>query len=463
MFQNPEQAVEVELPLDLTQAPTPADYASWQCELNRQKLCNVVILVYYLLILEGALRKWIAPSFEKELFFVRDPLLLYIYVFSLLNGFWPKASVLFWCGLTLAMIGFNLMIWHLDDTSLTLMAYGWRNYFAYVPLAFIIGEQFRHREWLRVVRFTVLLSIPIAMLCVLQSVSSPTAPINAGFGATSDELFVPLGVGEKVIRSCGLFTSGTGQVQFIGSLAAILLWMWSDTEVRYMFGRWALPAATVATIVMLVVGGHRAAFVLVGVVAAGGAAISGPARGARSSMRLVVGILLLAGLVFFFGKYLFQEQSRALVERSNGAAEGDSVYSYGLVNRALADFTRFIEYIPNTGYAGSGLGIAGNAGDILVGTNSVEDDWSRNIVELGPIVGLMFIAYRIAFVLVLVFGAARACRLYNDQLPGLLVGFVGITLLYGQMTGQGSVNGYTWLFAGFSLAANTNHLSRQHR
>jgi hypothetical protein len=78
---------------------------------------------------------------------------------------------------------------------------------------------------------------------------------------------------------------------------------------------------------------------------------------------------------------------------------------------------------------------------------------------LGPIIGILFILYRIAFVVALVIGAGIASRRYRDALPGLLVGFVGITLLYGQISGQGSVNGYGWIFAGMCMAANAGHLT----
>ena len=134
----------------------------------------------------------------------------------------------------------------------------------------------------------------------------------------------------------------------------------------------------------------------------------------------------------------------------------------GIVNRALSDFYRFVQFIPVAGFFGNGLGAAGNAGDTL-NLNShlkeAEDDWSRNILDLGPILGILFILYRIVFTSALVIGAAKASRRDNDTLPALLISFIGITLLYGQITGQGSVNGYAWIFVGFCLAANEGRLT----
>jgi hypothetical protein len=463
----PEQAVESDDPLGVERArPSafgPADVWQREREQTRQRLCNVIIVIYYLLIFEGVLRKWIAPSYQKELFFIRDPLVLYVYAVAIAKGFWPRRSVLFWSGLFLALLGFNLMIFHLGTGSLTIMAYGWRNYFAYLPLAFIIGEQFRYDDWLRLVRFTIVVALPIAVLCVFQSVAPVAAPINAGIGGSSDELFVPLGVAGSVVRTSGTFTSGSGHELFIGSLTAMLLWLWSNRRARSAFGKWILPATAAGTVTMLIVGGHRGAFVSALLVAVVGAAMSGVAHHpVRASAKVIVGAGLLVILALLSGKYLFNEQAEAIVTRTRGAAEGDSAYSMGLVNRALSDFVHFVEYIPETNILGSGLGIAGNAGEILGVSGragGAEDDWSRNIVDLGPIVGIVFILYRIAFVVALVIGAGIASRRYRDPLPALLVGFVGIVLLYGQISGQGSVNGYGWIFAGMCMAANAGHLT----
>jgi hypothetical protein len=38
-------------------------------------------------------------------------------------------------------------------------------------------------------------------------------------------------------------------------------------------------------------------------------------------------------------------------------------------------------------------------------------------------------------------------------LPLLLLAYVSVELLYGQITGHGTINGYAWLFMGFCLAA----------
>jgi hypothetical protein len=432
-------------------------------ERTRRSLCRVIIAIYCLLILEGVVRKWVLPSFHRPLYFIRDPLVAWIYFTAITKGFWPQRSLLLSIGLIFGLVGFVLVIFNLDSIPMLVMAYGWRNCFAYLPLAFIIGEQFCFEDWQRIVRFTVIIAIPIAVLCAIQSVSGATSAVNAGVGSGSDEMFVPLAVGGNVIRACGTFTSGTGQVQFIGSLVVILIWLWSDDDARVGFRRWLLLSAAAATATMLVVGGHRAAFLLLALIVFGGMIISGATLGLKRSLRLIVGIGAILVLVAVGSRYLFNEQATAMVERFQGVSDEDPTHTGGLGFRVVSDFYHFVDFIPIAGLAGNGLGAAGNAGDTLnlnAHIKEAEDDWSRNIMDLGPIFGTLFIVYRTILVVVLVIGAAGASRRYNDMLPALLISFIGITLLYGQITSQGSINGYGWLFAGFCMAANNGRLSR---
>ena len=61
-------------------------------------------------------------------------------------------------GYELALACDHIML--VDDGSATrvlLALYGWRSYFLYAPLAFLIGAQFRYEDVLRVARWTLVL------------------------------------------------------------------------------------------------------------------------------------------------------------------------------------------------------------------------------------------------------------------------------------------------------------------
>jgi hypothetical protein len=158
---------------------------------------------------------------------------------------------------------------------------------------------------------------------------------------------------------------------------------------------------------------------------------------------------------------VFSEAWQALMLRADAAyASESSVYAFGTLGRALSSFGTFIPLLFTTPLLGYGLGTFGNA---FVVTNSwsllpqsviVEDDWARNVAELGPIWGLLYITFRIALVLWLVRGAIAATRRSSNPMPLLFAAFCGILLLTAQITGHGTVNGFAWLYVGFCIAAN---------
>jgi len=110
---------------------------------------------------------------------------------------------------------------------------------------------------------------------------------------------------------------------------------------------------------------------------------------------------------------------------------------------------------------GYGLGLGGNASTLLgarvdghLPVSLAETDWARHIVDLGPVLGLLFVIFRIVLVAWVGVRAVAATRRGSDPLPLLLFAYVATELLQGQITGQGTINGYVWLFTGLSLAAS---------
>jgi hypothetical protein len=431
-------------------------------EVHRRRIVTLIFIVYWLLILEGTLRKWVLPQYQQELFFIRDPFVLSIYFLCIKyrilprHQFWVTAAIIWmWLG------GLLMLVQVVDGvistrTALMLSVYGWRQYFFYIPLAFVIGECFRREDLLRLTKYTLVFSIPIALLSILQGSAPANSALNAGLGDDPDDSFAPLGVALGFVRTSGTFSSNVGQVLFIGSLLAMILWVWILPRDHRPLHGLTLAGVTMAVSVNLAVSGHRAAFVLallvLGTAFAGAALLPGRYH-RRRILRMVAGLTMVAVVTM---PILFPHQLKALAVRAADAAEGDDWYSYGIMNRVLGDFTHFIGLLPDIPLLGYGLGRGGNAVTKIGITIPVaaEDDWSRNLVDLGSVLGCAFIAFRVLFVAFLLIGAIVAARRRYEPLPLLIIGFIGGVLLYGQITGQGTVNGYAWIFAGFCIVAN---------
>lgn len=421
---------------------------------------TLIFIVYFLLIFEGVFRKWILPSFQRELFFLRDPFLLAIYIRCFRYNIWPRErlwtiSALAWMWLGGALVVIQVAIGMIATrTSLLFAIYGWREYFLYIPLAFVIGECFSRNDLMRLVRYTLLLAIPIGLLVLLQCHSNAHAWINAGTSDNPANLFIPLGVALGYVRPEGTFSSVLGQALYVGSAIAMLVWVWVvPAELRPVRGAMLL-AATVGVVTCLAAGGQRMEFLFAGSIALGAlvSAAWSETYIARRTLRLTAG-LLLVGTVF--ASLLFGKQLHALGVRAAGAAEEDSTYSYGIVNRTVNDLLHFTSFLGTTPLTGYGIASTENATDTLGITTpvSVEDDLSRNVVELGPVLGLAFILFRVWLVFWLLARAVRSVNTHSDLLPLLLIAFIGPALLYTDI-GQGTENGYVWMFAGFCIAAS---------
>jgi hypothetical protein len=446
----------VEVPhcqLDATSLPLPVSVP--------RQIVNLILLVYWLLIFEGVLRKWVLPSYQRELFFIRDPFVALIYLLSLSYRVRPRASLFIIGALLMAWLAGILILSEAvsgtisNRTDLLLAAYGWREYFWNIPLTFIIGECLGRDDLRRIVKQTLLAAIPIAVLSYYQSLSQATSAFNAGLAENPENLFSPLNVSLGFMRTTGTFTSNEAQSLFIGSLIAMLLWVWILPRDRRPLKGAALIAATAAVTANLAVSGERQAFLLtlavVTTAAAGLTLLPKPAASGGALLR-TLGLIAVTVVV---GRVFFSNQLHALAVRATGPGVGDGIDLVGLVDRSVGDVTHFAELLPDTPLSGYGIGTAGNAAGIIAWQPVpwAEDDYSRNIVELGPILGLAFIIFRVCFVTWLAAGAIRAVRTRNDALALMLVGFIGVIILYNHITGQGSVNGFGWIFAGFCIAA----------
>jgi len=437
-----------------------------RAEAARRHFVAVVMLIYLLLLFEGSLRKWVAPQLSLYVFFVRDPFVVYAYLLATRHRLWPKRTPFVLVCLAFAVLGFliggaQLMVADSSATRVLLAMYGWRNYFLYAPLAFLIGAQFRYDDVLRVCRWTLLLSVPIAVLITAQFFAPLDSPINVGFAAESSLRFLGLGLTGEHTRPMGTFSSGAGQIQFVASTFAMLLGLTIAPARQRGVGLWVLLVAAGGVATCLALGGSRAALLHCALIAVIGMALAVLGRGTALKLRSVVLPLALAGLFAVLYPVVYPEGFAAFASRWDAAATTENkTFEGGVFGRALngfVDFTRLWDRAPTLGY---GLGMGGNASTTLgmkiEGSDPLslaETDWARHVVDLGPVFGTGYIVFRVLLTLWLGIVVLKATRRGAGALPLLLFAYAGYVLLMGQVTGQGAVNAYAWLFTGLCIAA----------
>ncbi len=451
---------------ETARTPAPRTRVSSR-ERSRRAVVFLTLVVYLLAIFEGVLRKWLFPGLGQYLFFVRDPFVLLAYVIATKDHLWPRKSLPLRLGLIAGVLGglvalLQLALAGFAQTDVLLAAYGWRNYFFYLPLAFLAGAQFRRADVFRLLKITLLLAAPLALLVFLQFRAPANAPINVGNAADSLSQFRGLGLDPDHTRPMGTFTSVSGEAMFLATAFAALLGVLLIPAKRRPIGGVTLLIGAIGIFSALAFSGSRYAFLHCGLAVLGAMALGLIARG--SSLRWRALILPATVVTFALVLYpiVFPAGFASISNRFSTADEFEQQQfgGGGVFKRALSGMTAFVPLVKDVPALGYGLGYGGNASTLLGTTiNGVsplelaESDWSRHIVDLGPLFGCMFIVFRIWLTCWLLQRVLRHTRRSSDPLALLLFSFLLPELLFGQVTGHGTVNVYTWLFVGLCLAS----------
>jgi hypothetical protein len=351
---------------------------------------------------------------------------------------------------------------------LPMLIYGWRQYFFYLPLPFIIAATFDRESLLRFGKHALVAVIFTAPLVLAQYASPASAVINRG---SSDDVALQFKafdlLGDR-IRPSGLFTTNVGVKELVASSAALLFAAWLTAPAQRRMSHLWLLAGAAGIAACLAVSGSRAAFAHVALVVIAAMGVGVLTRNPQVRIRALTVPLALCALGAILYPIVFPDALQTMLERVVAANASESRNSpLGFLGRVLADYIGFIYQLGDTPVLGWGLGLGGNGRTFLGDTSALpleriyaESEWTRHIVDLG-MVGVLLILYRIAAFLALLSASLRATRVSQSPFPLLLFGYAGYLLLGGQVTGQGTVGGFAWLFIGLCMAACRTSLERR--
>lgn len=406
-------------------------------------------LYFWLLMFEGALRKWLVPQLATPLLIIRDPIVIGACFLAIKAGIFPKnifTKIIIYVAFISFLGGLATVI--ISDGNLAVAIFGLRTNFLHLPLIFLIPKVFTLKDIKELGKWVLLLAAPMALLMVYQFNSLPDAFINrvAGTGE-GQQLSSALGK----IRPAGTFSFITGAAQYFSLVASFLLYGLVQTKI---YANWLLAIAGFALVSALAVSGSRTAIGSVAIVVVSlVAGLLVQPRLAVKSYRL----LILIGIISFGIRFtpFFSEGIEVLNTRVEAADAAESS-SGGIVSRFFDGFLGAFsntEQIPLFGY---GLGMGTNAGAaILTGRADkfllAEGEWPRVVLESGLLLGLLYILLRVAIVGLI----GKACinsAAKSNILPLLLFGTCAINILNGQF-GQPTTLGFAVFGGGLCLAA----------
>jgi len=404
-------------------------------------------LYFFLLIFEGALRKWVLPGLATPLLIVRDPVALWL-LFTAWQYNKLPANIYVWvmsvvCGIAI----FTAIL--AGHGSIIVAIYGARILLFHFPLIFLIGKIFDRDDVEKMARVILIMAIPMMFLIALQFYSPQSAWINRGVGGDVNGGGFSGALG--YFRPPGTFSFTTGNSQFFGFVGVVVIYFWL-AQGRINF--WLLLAATVSLMIAIPLSISRTLFfqIALSVIFA---AIAIARRPKYLGRLLIVGLGLIVILLLLSRLSVFSQATEVLTSRFVQASDSEGDLQTIFSNRYLAGLFEPFQS-PNLPFFGQGIGLGTNAGaQLLVGHSDEflisEGEWGRLIGEMGAVLGMIAIILRLGISLKLARESYKKLLL-NDFLPWMLLSISFQAVAQGQWA-QPTALGFGIVMGGLSIAS----------
>jgi hypothetical protein len=417
----------------------------------RERKIQLLLWTYFwLLIFEGALRKWIFPGLSEPLLMARDPICIAAIALGwhyLMHGINQICIVTLYAIAGLAMV-FAMLFGHKDwFTAL----FGARILFLHFPIIFLFGAVFTIDDAWKFAKALLLLSIPMTMLIAFQFSLpqdhfinvAPGGEGSAGFGGVLDKFRPP-----------GTFSFISNLSSFYGLTAAVFAgwvssgpkpvpkWIWLSAAALIF----ALPLSISRTILF------NYAIVV------GTAILASFFAGKAIKNFLLASILVAIISIVLSQTSLFNEANEVFTTRWEDAtdSEGGNRGVIGVLDvRVIGVFKDGIYHANQSSLFGRGIGLGSNVGAVRLSGDKdflvCETEWGLIIGELGLFLGTLYILFRLvlSFYLLLL-GFKNAIN--GNTLPLILSAFVLPALIIGQ-TSQSTALGFVIFSTGLLYAA----------
>ncbi|MEO6546452.1 MAG: hypothetical protein ABIN94_00570 [Ferruginibacter sp.] len=402
---------------------------------------------FVLLIIEGALRKWVLPGLSTPLLIIRDPIAAYILILA-----WSKELIVFdkyLVGMVIIGIvgvGAAMLVGH---QNLPVALFGARILVLHFPLIFVIGRVFNRDDVIKMGKFILLISIPMALLIAVQFYSPQSAFVNASVGG--DEKGAGFSGALGFFRPPGTFSFTNGTTLFFGLVSGLVIYFWLNAKT---INRLVLIGATLALLASIPLSISRS--LLFQVVLSVVFALLATSRKPKYLGRMLMAIVgAVAALAILSTTSFFQTAAQAFTNRFESANEIEGGLEGVFIDRYLGGLIGALQQSSEEPFLGYGIGMGTNVGSMLLSGKVTyliaEGEWGRLIGELGPLLGIAVIAIRMGLAFKLLIFSYKKLVL-GDLLPWMLLGFFLTNVPQGQWAQPTSL-GFSILIGGLLMAS----------
>jgi hypothetical protein len=190
---------------------------------------RALFAVFVLIVFEGALRKWVFPSAQAQIYLLKDVIIFAAYVGFVLDGRRDQPVVgdagVIKFALLLAFAFGCMEVFNSNSPSLLVGLNGLKTYFLYAPIAFLLPYAVNSRQQLlRLIRLYLVMAIPVAVLGFVQVAAGPESGLNAYVSHSEDPAaLVRFGEGYDLVRTSGTFSYISGYTAFLTFIAFLAM------------------------------------------------------------------------------------------------------------------------------------------------------------------------------------------------------------------------------------------------
>lgn len=423
-----------------------------------------VKLALVMIVVEGAIRKWVFPETQQILYFAKDGILLAAfagYLRTSRGGKLPGPRLL-WMLIGAAFVVTLLHTFNPALPSLKLGLIGLKSYVFYCVLLILVPAVWTSLEPLiQFLRRYLLLAIPTAMLAAIQFAQ----PVDSIWNRYSHEESVGIATFAQInavrVTSSFPFVSGYSSYLLTMALVALALLAMRRWSVEGNVGLWL---AALATLVAMPMTGSRWPVYSF----AGGSLLFIGLMALRSYFtprivfRLAAGVLAAALLLGYF----LAAPTRAFLDRA--------MLSRDQGGRMVGSYYQAMDAANLIGVMGYGAGATHNAAVAIVhdmvpyswlesAAWRYEDESARVIVELGVIGFLVIFALRL-YLIALAFRQFLVSRHIEAQCLSAAAAVYFLTHLSAQVIFNPTSGMYFWFIAGILIVVHRSELeARAHQ
>jgi hypothetical protein len=419
--------------------------------LSAQNWQRSVKAVLVLVVLEGALRKWVLPQASQFIYFLKDFVLIGAYLrYFVLSPvqtrlFTQKPFVLILIGCMAVWGGVQAFNSSLGSPVIGL--FGFKSYFLYVPLIWLVPQMFSNEEELyRFIRNYLLLLIPVGILAIAQFFSPPTSPLNVYAWGEDGPAVVSSGL--DTVRVTGSFSYLAGYATYLLTCLCLLLPIISRPQPR-LWQVLALAEGSLIAVTSFMTGSRGLVFGSVLLIGGYGLLL---ALTSFSSFSTSARKLALPGIISFLavsqGGRLAFESFWTRVQNANDS----------LSDRILRPFTQPFSNFHLKGLDGYGLGATFQANGIIRQAFQLppgevipvyfENEMGRIGLEVGPIGFFLWYGLRLVLLFTLFRVFLQLTHPFLRQLALSVFIYQSVTFI-AQMVYNHTANIYHWFFYGF--------------